>query len=175
MTEQQTPEMPEAGSTRSYLPVLRSRWWTVLLGISLMLNLLVGGLILGNLAVHGPRERLMGASYVQLIPRRFFRDLPYERRRELMEIVRQNRPNLRELRRANEQVSLKLADVLSAASFDEAAVAQVINEFSTGSESLAARGGSVALDIVRRLTPEERALLAAAIRDRARPVGKRSD
>jgi hypothetical protein len=62
-----------------WLPHLRSRWWAVVLGLSLMLNLLVGGIMLGG--AFGPHrmERLSGASYVQLIPRSFFRQLPKER------------------------------------------------------------------------------------------------
>lgn len=174
MTEQNQISTEQVkGESRGWLPRLRSRWWTVLLGLSLMLNLLIGGMIIGRFAAYGPAERLVGASYVQLIPRRFFHDLPRERRRELMAIVHENRPDLRALRQANEATSLKLADALSDAAFSEAAVAQVIGEFSTGSESLAARGGSVVLDIVRRLTPEERLLLAQAIRDRANRGQKR--
>lgn len=163
---------PPAGEERGssllrWLPSLRSRWWTALLGLSLMLNLAIGGLIAGQFFEGGPRERLMGASYVQLVPRRFFHDLPHERREVLMEVLRSNRPDLRELRAANEQTSLKLADALSAADYKEEEVAKVISEFAASSQGLAARGGTVVLEIVRLLTPEERLALAAAIRDRA--------
>jgi uncharacterized membrane protein len=169
MTEQNPPvQTTPPGKASRWIPALKSRWWTVLLGLSLMLNLLVGGMVAGRIAVEGRPERLMGASYVQLVPRRFFHDLSRQRRGELMEIVRQNRPDLRGLREANEATSLRLAEALSAAAYDEAAVAKVIADFSTGSESLAARGGAVALEIVRRLTPEERLLLADAIRERAK-------
>jgi hypothetical protein len=83
-----------------------------------------------------------------------------------MDIVHNNRPDLRVLREATGQTSLKLADALAAADYKEEEVAKVIAEFSTGTQSLAARGGTVVLDIVRRLTPEERQALAAAIRER---------
>jgi len=169
MTQQ--PQMSEEhGPSRwtRWLPALRSRWWTVLLGLSLMLNLAIGGMIAGSVMEHGPRERLMGASYVQLIPRRFFHDLPRERRKELMDIVHNNRPDLRVLRDAAGQTSLKLADALAASDYKEEEVAKVIAEFSTGTQSLAARGGTVVLDIVRLLTPEERQALAAAIRERGK-------
>jgi uncharacterized membrane protein len=171
MTEQtqnsQVPDTKPANGWR-WLPVLRSRWWVLLLGLSLMANLLIGGMIVGRFIANGPPDRLVGASYVQLVPRRFFHDLPGERRRELMELLRDNRPDLRALRQATEQTSLKLADALSAPDYNEADVARVVAEFSAGTESLAARGGAVVLEIVKRLTPEERLALAEAIRSRGK-------
>jgi hypothetical protein len=169
MTQQ--PQMPEERGPLKWarwLPALRSRWWTVLLGLSLMLNLAVGGMIAGSFMEYGPRDRLMGASYVQLIPRRFFHDLPRERRRELMGIIHNSRPDLQALREATGKTSLKLADALTATDYKEEEVAKVIAEFSTGTQSLAAKGGAVVLDIVRLLTPEERQALAAAIRERGK-------
>lgn len=166
MSDQATPT-PRAGIAR-FLPQLRSRWWAALLVASLMFNLLVGGIALGRYYTYGAPDRLMGASYVQLIPRRFFHELPSQRRKELMEIVRGNRADLRELRKASEASAGKLADVLAKDSYAEADVIAVINAFSTGSESLAAKGGTVVLDIIRKLTPEERKLLAASIRERGR-------
>jgi uncharacterized membrane protein len=165
MTDASTTDTSPRGLAR-FLPQLRSRWWSALLIASLMLNLLVGGIAIGNFAINGPPDRLMGASYVQLIPRRFFQELPRERRRELMDIVRANRTDLRELRKASEDSAIKLADVLEKETYAEADVITVISAFSTGSESLAAKGGAVVLDIIRKLTPEERKLLAASIRER---------
>jgi uncharacterized membrane protein len=165
MTDAPGTEAPTTGLKR-FLPQLRSRWWSALLIASLMLNLLVGGIVIGNFATNGPPDRLMGASYVQLIPRRFFQELPRERRRELMEIVRNNRADLRELRKASEDSALKLADALEKDAYTEADALAVISTFSTGSESLAAKGGAVVLDIIRKLTPEERKQLATSIRER---------
>ncbi len=158
---------PKAGFAR-FIPRLSSRWWTGLLVASLMFNLLVGGIALGRYYTFGPPDRLMGASYVQLIPRNFFRELPRNRRQELMEIVRGNRGDLRELRKASEESAGKLADVLEKDAYTEAEAIAVINAFSTGSESLAAKGGAVVLDIIRKLSPEERKLLAASIRQRGK-------
>jgi uncharacterized membrane protein len=149
-----------------WLPQLKSRWWTALLGLSLMLNLAVAGMVAGGFAYGGRAERLAGASYVQLIPRSFFRELPDERRAQLMQIVRDNRDDLRNLRAASEGAGLKLAEVLEKPTFALADVQQTVAEFSTGTKSLAARGGDVVVKIVGELTPEERKLLAAAIRAR---------
>jgi uncharacterized membrane protein len=149
-----------------WLPRLVSRWWSLLLGLSLMLNLLVGGIIAGSRFGDGRMERLTGASYVQLIPRKFFHDLSGDRRDTLMQIVKDNRDGLRDLRNASEATSLKLADVLEKPDFSIDDVRQTVTAFSTGTESLAARGGELVVKIVSQLTPEERKLLAAAIRER---------
>ena len=157
---------PLATPRRSRLPQLKSRWWTLLLGLSLMVNLLIGGMVVGRLSGRGDMERLAGVSYVQLIPRRFLQELPRERRKEMMEIIRQNRPDLRNLREASEASSVKLADVLEKENFSLDDVRGTIREFTTGTESLAAKGGDVVVDIVAKLTPEERKTLATAIRER---------
>jgi uncharacterized membrane protein len=156
----------ETKSAKSWLPQLRSKWWAALLGLSLMANLLVGGVLLGGIFGKHRMERLAGVSYVQLIPRNFFRDLPSERRQQLMQIVRDNRDALRELRETSEASSLKLADVLEQPTFSIDEVQKTVSAFTTGTESLAAKGGDVVVKIVSQLTPEERKMLAQSIRDR---------
>jgi uncharacterized membrane protein len=151
---------------RSWLPHLRSKWWTALLGLSLMLNLLVGGVLLGGFFGKHRMERLAGVSYVQLIPQNFFRGLPSDRRQQLMQIVKDNRDALRDLRNQSEASALKLAEVLEQPAFSIEEVQKTVTAFSTGTESLAARGGDVVVRIVSQLTPEERKVLAQAIRER---------
>jgi hypothetical protein len=90
-----------------------------------------------------------------------------------MQIVRDNRDELRNLREASEGASLKLADVLDKENFSIDEVRQTVTAFSTGTESLAARGGEVVVKIVSQLTPEERKRLATAIRDRDAKGNKR--
>ena len=46
---------------KTYVPSLHSRWWTGLLGLSLMANLLVGGAIIGK-AFHGGRGENMAGQ-----------------------------------------------------------------------------------------------------------------
>ena len=160
-----TPNQPVL--RRPWLPQLKSRWWTLLLGLSLMLNLLVVGLVAGQGFDRGPVGRIMGASYVQLIPRRFLSELPRERRKVLMDIVHQRGDELRNLREDSFESPLKLADVLEKEGATAADLKAAIDAFTTGSGSLAASGGAVVNDIVNQLTPDEKRLLAAAIRDRA--------
>lgn len=159
-------DINESKATKSWLPQLRSKWWTALLGLSLMANLLVGGILLGGFFGKHRMERMAGVSYVQLIPRNFFRDLSSERRQQLMQIVRDNRDALRDLRETSEASSLKLAEVLEQQAFSIDEVQKTVSAFTTGTESLAAKGGDVVVKIVSQLTPEERKMLAQSIRDR---------
>jgi uncharacterized membrane protein len=116
---------------------------------------------------------LAGVSYIQLIPRNFFRELPQERRQQLMQIVRDNRDALRELRETSEASSLKLADALEQSSFSIDDVQKTVSAFTTGTESLAAKGGDVVVKIVSQLTPDERKILAQTIRAREARGNKR--
>jgi uncharacterized membrane protein len=160
MTNVETPRS-------SWIPRLTSRKWTVLLALSLMANLLIGGMIAGSMMRGSRADRMMGASYVQLIPRSFLRELPGDRRQALMEILRNSRNDLRDLRKQHENSSLLLADALEKETFSTDEARSTINTFAKSTESLAARGGDVVMEIVSALTPEERKTLAQEIRKRA--------
>lgn len=173
MTPMEPPVTPDPPTRRPWLPQLRSRWWTLLLGVSLMANLLVIGLALG-FGFEGRRaERLMGASYIQMIPRDFLRNLPRERREELMGIVHDKLHQLRELRATSDASPLKLAEALEKPDASDAEVRAAVEAFATGNGSLAAGGAGVTMEIVSKLTPDERKALAHAIRDRAERAARR--
>lgn len=159
---------------RQWLPVLRSRWWTALLIVSLMANFLVIGLAVGFRFEGGRPERMMGASYIQLIPRDFLRQLPRDRRQELMGSVHEKLRQLRELRASSQASPLLLADALEKPGATDADVKAAVDAFTSGSGSLAAGGGAIVLDVVSKLTPDERKLLAQAIRERAQRAHRRS-
>jgi uncharacterized membrane protein len=154
-------------SKSSLPPVQRSRWWTALLVSSLAINLLIGGAVAARFFTREGHERFVGASYTQLIPRRFFAEIPRERRRVLLDILKQYRKDFRGDRDAFEAAATKLADALVIEPYDVEKVKLVINEFSNQAGKLAARGGDAALDILAQLSPDERKLLAEAIRNRA--------
>jgi uncharacterized membrane protein len=145
----------------------RSRWWQALLVASLALNLLIGGAMATRMFVHGGPDRLTGAGYAQLIPRRFFIEMPRERRKLLLDILKKYRDDFRNDRDASEQAAVKLADAIVIEPYDVEKVKLVVNEFASQNGRLASRGGDAALDILAALTPQERQLLADAIRDRA--------
>jgi uncharacterized membrane protein len=161
--------MSDDGTTtksRSWL-AQGSRWWTALLVASLALNLFIGAAIATRYFTHGGPERFVGVGYTQLIPRGFFAEMPRERRKVLLEVLRQYRKDFRAEREGTEGVAAKLADVLVSEPYDVEKVKLVVGEFAGQSGKLAARGGDAALDIISRLSPEERKILADAIRDRA--------
>lgn len=166
-------DIPQTPLKRPWLPQLRSRWWTLLLGLSLMANFLVLGLAIGFGFDERRAERITGASYIQLIPRDFLHGLSRERRNELMAIVHDRSHELRDLRKTSQASPLKLADALEKAGATDADIKAAIDAFTTGSESLAAGGGTVVMEIVAKLTPEERKLLAASIRERADNADRR--
>ena len=150
-----------------YWPAQGSRWWSALLIASLALNLFVGGAVATRILRHDGPERFVGASYTQLIPRRFFAEIDRERRRALLDILKQYRKDFRADREGTEAAAAKLADALLIEPYDVEKVKLVVNEFAGQTGKLAARGGDAALDMIALLTPEERNILAQAIRDRA--------
>lgn len=149
------------------IPTLRSKWWTGLLVLSLMGNLLVlgsaGGHMMGDRQFGGPGKQNM----VQIIPRKFFDELSKPRRRELMDVLRGSRDDFKSMREQTAAAALELATALEMPTYDGAAVKIVIDKISTGRESLSGKASAVVLTIIEKLTPEERANLASAIRDRA--------
>jgi Spy/CpxP family protein refolding chaperone len=169
MTENATPK-PKLVSNA--IPQLHSRWWTVLLVASLCLNLLVAGVVVGRMFM-GPPPGMAPQGFGQLVPRKFFGDLPRERRQELLSIIRDNRDEFRAMREQAQATALKLADVLEDPNYDAAKAKAVIADFTTGANSLAARGGDVSMALLDKLTRDERILLANEIRERAAHEGRR--
>ena len=153
----------------SDIPVTPKRfnWWKALLITSLALNLLIGGAVVTRMITHGGPDRMKGADYTQLIPRRFFADMPRDRRKVLVDILKKYRDDFRGDREAADQVAVKLADVISTEPYDVEKVKSVVAEFSGQNSKLASRGGDAALEILAVLTPDERKSLASAIRDRS--------
>ena len=144
----------------------RSKWWQILLIVSLAINLLIAGAVVARMVTHGGPDRIMGASYAQLIPRRFFAEMPRDRRKVLQDILKKYRDDFKGERDASEQVAVKLADAIGEP-YDVEKVKLVISEFTAQNGKLAAKGGDAALEILAVLTPEERRLLASSIRERA--------
>ncbi len=158
-------------SWHRYVPQLRSRWWTALLGLSLMANLLIAGLVLGNR--YNADERIIGANAVQIFPRSFLRDMPRDRRFELMGVVRRDMRGLRDMRDGSSEQILNLADALEKDPGDLSLIRPAVESYATGPDSLASKTVTLVTGVIAKMTPEERKSLAAAIRERASRVDNR--
>ena len=152
---------------KSWLPDTSHGFWRICLLASLMVNLIVLGSLLGHNYRRNPMDRMSAANYMQFVPPRFFAELPRDRRKELGEAFRSNKPDFEKLRQQSVGNAEKVAAELVKPDFDAARIATLIDGFTTGPDSVAAKGGAVLKDFYAKLTADERALLAEAITDRA--------
>ena len=158
-----TPPKTEA---KSWLPDTSRGFWRACLLASLMLNLVVVGTVIGHGFGHNPMDRPGAAHYGMFVPRKFFGDVAHERRRDLASIFRNKQTDFETVRQQSNAQALKLADALTASTYDASAVNALIDGFTTGSESVAAKGADVLKEFIGKLSPEERLLLARDIRER---------
>jgi len=159
-----TDHVPSPGPSRTSTRGVS--WLKVALVLSLSLNLLFIGAAAARFFVHHPPERITGISQMQLVPRKFFGELDRSRRLELLGVFKEFRGKFREGRKAARQDMVNLAVALEREPYDEAAVKAVVDAFSKTSSGLIEQGGQAALTFIRKLTPEERRLLAKHIRFR---------
>jgi hypothetical protein len=138
------------------------RWWQALLIASLAINLLIGGAVATRFVMHSPPERLVSTRYAQPIPKRVLAEIPRDRRRVMLDILKKYRDDFRSNREAS-----KLANAITTEPYDVEKVKQVVNEFASQNGKLAAHSGDAAMEILALLTAEERQVLAAAIREGA--------
>lgn len=148
-------------------------WTMFLLIASLAVNLLIAGAA-GMRYFHPERmERWSGASFTQLLPRKFLSDLPEERRREFLDLLKSRREVFRESRADMRAVALRFAEALERNPYDETSVATAVQDFTKLSTQMVDSGTLVTLQIVQKLTPEERIQLAQHVRDRVERMQQR--
>jgi uncharacterized membrane protein len=158
--------MSDTTTTTTTPPPRRWPWLKILLIASLALNLLAGGAVAARFFFHERIERMTG-GVTQIVPRRFFRDLTRERRKELMAVVRSYRGLFQDGRARLREAAAGLADALDAEPYDAAKTLAAINGIEQAGQGTLAQGSKLALDLIGRLTPEERKALAQRLRDRA--------
>ena len=141
-------------------------WTMFLLVASLAVNLLIAGAAGMRFFYPDRLERWSGASFTQLLPRRFLSDLPEDRRREFLDLLKSRRDAFRQSRTGMRDVALRFADALERNPYDEAQVTQAIQDFTKLSTQMVDSGTLVTLQIVQKLTPEERLQLAQRVRER---------
>lgn len=153
---------------KSWLPDTSHGLWRLCLLASLMINVIILGLLLGHHYRNNPMDRPGAANYMQFVPQRFFAELPQERRRELGEAFRASKGDLQKARLLSVDNAQKVAAELVKPDFDAGRIAALIDSFTTGPDSVAAKGGTVLKDFYAKLSPDERALLAKAIEERSK-------
>lgn len=155
-------------STEPAAPRRRFSWISALLVASLALNVFVLAAGAARLMFPPPRERFVGATYAQLVPRRFLSDLDRERRLELLAVLRKYRDDFAEGRLAARKFSAELADALEAEPYDVQKVAAAIQAYADTGNKLVSHGQRATMDFVSMLTPKERVMMAERLRQRAR-------
>ncbi|MGE3874039.1 MAG: periplasmic heavy metal sensor [Parvibaculaceae bacterium] len=148
-------------------------WTMFLLVASLAVNLLIAGAL--GMRYFSPErlERWSGASFTQLLPRRFLSDLPEDRRREFLDLLKSRREVFRESRAGMRDVALRFAGALERDPYSEAEVDAAIQDFTKLSTQMVDSGTQVTLDIVKKLSPQERGLLAKQVRERVERMRER--
>lgn len=140
-----------------------SRWWNILFGLSLAANLVVVGIVAGHRFAEGPPAR---SVFMQLLPHQFFWELPRDRRQELMQMMRANMGDMEKLRETMMTAGQRLAEALERQPYDPEQMKQALSDVVSSSQSVMARGSEGVSELIGKLTPEERLLLAKAIRER---------
>lgn len=149
-------------------PPRRWPWLTIALIASLALNLVIGGAIATRFAFPERAERIMGIGPVaQILPRRFFGDLPRERRKELTAVIRSYRDGFQGGRAKLRDAANGLAAALEAEPYDPATTTAAVAVVEQAGQAMLGDGVKLANDLIGRLTPEERKALAQRLRDRA--------
>jgi uncharacterized membrane protein len=148
-------------------------WTMFLLVASLAVNLLIAGAAGMRYFYPERLERWSGASFTQLLPRRFLSDLPADRRREFLDLLKSRREVFRESRSGMRDVALRFAAALERNPYDQAEVTAAIQDFTKLSAQMVDSGTLATLQIVQKLTPEERSLLAQHVRERVERMRER--
>ena len=143
------------------------RWFKIALTASLAFNVLVVSAVATRMWRGFDGERMPGGAYVQLVPRKFLRDLPDDKREQAQSILRGFAKEARNGRQLARENANKLADAIAAEPYDVTKVKAVIDGFGVEAGQIAARGGEAAMQVIALLTPEQRQALAASIRERA--------
>jgi uncharacterized membrane protein len=146
------------------------RWMRITLIVSLAINLLIVGAMVGKKLTHKHRRPSFGSSRsLDLGIYSFSRSLPAERRTVIRKALRPERANLKPLRKQLKDARLEAADVLGAEPFDLEALKAVVEKITKAQANYRGAGAAMFLKTVTELTPEER----LALSKRWKRIGRR--
>jgi uncharacterized membrane protein len=141
----------------------RWSWLWIALIASLAINLAVVAAVVTHQASGPYRHRITGPGFTQILPRAFFKGLDDDRREELVGELREHRKGFRELRKNMREKARDVAAALRAEPYDEAAVTRALEVYQAEAQTMVVRGRDIAGGFFRRLTPDERKLIADEI------------
>ncbi|MHA1523252.1 MAG: periplasmic heavy metal sensor [Alphaproteobacteria bacterium] len=140
----------------------RRRWVKPVLIISLALNLLVVGAIAAKFAF-GPYKSHFSPSFGWSEGRSFFWKLSHDRRRVVMDEIKQHREEFRAIRETVRAARAEAAARLSDTSSSDADIAQALSALGEGEAAAVKRIRGVMGDVSVLLTVSERQTLAEQI------------
>ena len=131
--------------------------------VSLALNMLFIGVSVGRIWAHrhGDHERLHGISAV-------LSRLPADRRKELSQLLEQNRSEARALRGETHKLRREVRKLISQEPFDKAALIAALERVSAARAKLGETAAKGLAEVAERMTVEERKALAERGFDRKR-------
>lgn len=137
-------------------------WVRIVLGVSLALNVLVAGVVLGAALGGGPGDRVRGDPGAMPFVRAL---APEERRALLREMRREGGERLPAARRETRERVGALLAALRAETMDRGAVEALLNAQTAEGAARQALGQKVLLDHLERLGPEARRAYADRLED----------
>lgn len=152
-----------------------NRWLLPLLFISLALNLLIVGIVVGWMASHGGDRRGEYGAVRGLVGEPFLRALPDDHRQAMLRDVMREAPRIRESRdslRARFQAFLA---ALRADPYDPSAVAALLQQQRQVALQRQDIGERFLLQRIEAMTPQEREDYASALERSFRRLTRRDD
>ncbi len=135
------------------------RWVMFVLLASLMLNMVFVGVAAGRIWAHhnghGWNSRHKDSGM-----RGFLRELPEARRKELRDMMRANREAAREERQKVRAVRQAVREAIAREPFDRAALESALSQVNVARQSFRARVASDFVEMVVKMTPDERKMFA---------------
>lgn len=146
------------------------RWIKWALVASLAVNVLIIGFAVGKAYQfhHRAWRDHSAIAHVARQGREFVRDLPRERRRELWQFIKSQKGEFTAYNADADKAVTAFAEALNASDYDPAKVEQALEALQGEAETLLTRGRSVMMEVVGKLSAEERAELAQKLLERGR-------
>lgn len=143
-------------------PKKRIRWGRWVLVASLAFNVLIVGFVASRAYQFAGKHWRDGSAVVQVAKqgRKFVKDLPRERRRELFKMIKSRRGEFKLDDAEVKSAVTALAEAIRQSPYDPARTEEALMMVQQQAETLLSRGRAVTMDVIAELSEEERSKLA---------------